>query len=866
MRILICVLLAVALSLGAVPRLVYGSYGAGQPQGMPQGQSAPKASALQAAPRTQTLSREFTSFAGVEARAESIAALGALVLVAQREGDFPSLLSSLSEKRRESRALQDELLALMEGMDPNLARRGGDLAAFLVEPPNLSQPTRVKETLRVVLPFIQTIPESLPTFGTFCLAAGLMLRENGQNALAGRYFEKASRTHFPLSGHALYLAVESAGATREADRLIELEKKLGESTAPDYLRKRARLVSGLALLDAGRDREGEEFLESVRKADIGARDRAKVATALGQLYEGRGEIERAARTYVQAFETGTSSDEAVAASRAYLRIVREGKISEDVPTALSAARCLVQAGLRSEAKTVVEKLFHAGKHRLEAGWELGKLNYRTKNYAEAARVFRRVEKLEKSAANSSEASLWVARCERQLSKADLAIELLRRAALVGRHVKYAEAAWELGIELESLGRLKEAAETYELLHQELAEARLGQEAMWRKGLCEYKLGAIAQAQSTFASFLKGKAEDGSHDMALFWMLKCSVERGSPVSSAGLGNEKARSDSLYGLLLENVLRTAGVRNPGGENGGSNPGSDTRLDRRVRKEFFRIPWIDWHLAPPDSTIPALVGSSRAYSAPSLDALRLPPSDVAKLELSEGLPPEAQTGVLLLGFGLRDLAVDELRACEKKFSGSSDALFLIAQLYWQKGLYRQALSLSDRLLRADQGLDETEKRFLWRILYPICYADVVLSESRAQAVDPFLVLAVMKNESTFDPGAVSSAGARGLMQLMPQTAGAIAAYLGEDTRGLDLRDPELNLRYGVWHLGRLIGKYSDSVVTALAAYNAGEDNAERWLASTGSTDGFLYMESVSFRETREYIRRVLRDFQVYREIYER
>jgi soluble lytic murein transglycosylase len=102
------------------------------------------------------------------------------------------------------------------------------------------------------------------------------------------------------------------------------------------------------------------------------------------------------------------------------------------------------------------------------------------------------------------------------------------------------------------------------------------------------------------------------------------------------------------------------------------------------------------------------------------------------------------------------------------------------------------------------------------------------------------------------------------MPATAENIAAYLGEDTEMMDLRNPELNIRYGVWHLGRLMGKYSDSVVTALAAYNAGEDNAERWLASAGATDGFVYMESVSFRETREYTRKVLADLHAYSQLY--
>jgi soluble lytic murein transglycosylase len=842
-------LLAASISLAAVP--AYGIKAARRAEAAGQVVSDQPAREVVRQSTTQQSSRDAPTLSGVEARADSIAALSAFVLVAQREGDFPSLLNSLSEKRRESRALQDEMLQLMDEMDPQLARRGGDLAAFLVEPPNLLQPREAQQALRVVLPFIQTIPESLSTFGTFCLAAGLMLREDGQHALAGRYFEKASRTCFPLAWQALYLAAESAGKSHEVNRLLELEKRLEDPTAPDYLRRRARLVAGLALFEAGRDSKAEELLGSLLKVDLTLGDRTKVAAALGRLYEARGEHGRAARSYAQAFETGTSSQEAVEASRAYLRLLRDGKTSEDVSKTLSAARCFVGAGLRSEARPVLERLFHHGEQRLEAGWELGRLHYRMKNYREAVKVFRALEKLEKRATSSQRASLWIARCERQLSRTDVAIELFRRAALVGKHVTYLEAAWELALELESLGRLKEAAETYELLHRQFPETPLGQEAIWRKGLCQYRLGSIREAQSTFASVLKDKAEGSSHDMALFWMLKCSVEGGIPVPSGELAKERARSDSLYGVLLQGILRMARGDSLSGENIGTG--------KRVRKEMFKIPWIDWHLGEKDS-------ASRAQASRTLDASSLSLPNLVELGFPEGLPPEAERGALLLKFGLRDLALDELRACEKRFSGDGGTLFLIAQLYWRSGLYRQAVSLSDRLLRGYEGLDETEKRFLERILYPVCYADVLLTEGRAQAVDPFLALAVMKRESTFDPAVLSPAGATGLMQLMPETANAIAAYLGEDKRKLDLRDPELNIRYGIWHLGRLMGKYSDSVVTALAAYNAGEDYAEKWTVAASSADGFVYMESVSFRETREYIRRVLADFQKYRELYAR
>lgn len=838
-------------------------------------------------------SQRSITFSSVQARADSIAALSALLLVAQREGDFPFLLKYTAEERIESHAIQHEILLLMDEMDPQLARRGDDLATFLVQPPNLLQAAEAQQTLDVLLPFIQCIPESLSSHGTFCLAAGIMLRETGQHALAGRYFEKASRPGFPLAAHALCLAVESARASREIDRLLGLEKRLKESTAPDYLLKRARLAAALALSEAGRESDAQTSLESLLRGDVSASDRAKAGVALGKLHEARGDYDRAAGNYALAFETGASGEAVVEASRAYLRLVREERIVEDVSKSLLAARWLVRAELRSEARPVLEGLFHRGKLRLEAGWDLARLHYRTKKYAEAAKVFRSLETMGKGTvgsagstggAGSERALLWVARCERQLSKTEIAIALFRRAALVGKRIISLEAAWELALELESLGRLSEAASMYELLHVQFPETRLGQEALWRKGLCEYKRGSIKQAQTTFASSFGGKGQDWIRDAALFWMLKCSAEGGAPVLSAELAKGRPRSDSLYGLLLEGISRIVGEDTLSLEN--------VEIGRRIGKERFKIPWIDSHASRTNSIsrgpakgplvsqeMPATSAGKRPLLkegpvasaektglqvSPELYAPRLSQINPTEAGLSDGLPQDAERGALLLEFGLRDLAIEELHACEKEFSGNGDALFLIAQLYWRNGLYREALSLSERLLKRGQEMEEGKTRFLERIAYPICYADVLLPESRAQAVDPFLVLAVIKRESTFNPRAVSPAGATGLMQLMPETAATIATYLGQDKQKLDLKNPDLNIRYGVWHLGRLIGRYEDSVVTALAAYNAGEDNAERWASAAGSEDGFVYMESVSYRETREYIRQVLTDLQVYRDTY--
>jgi soluble lytic murein transglycosylase len=126
----------------------------------------------------------------------------------------------------------------------------------------------------------------------------------------------------------------------------------------------------------------------------------------------------------------------------------------------------------------------------------------------------------------------------------------------------------------------------------------------------------------------------------------------------------------------------------------------------------------------------------------------------------------------------------------------------------------------------------------------------------LDPAFLAAVIEQESKFDANARSSAGAIGLMQLQPATAQGIAKYTGGSKFVVaDLDDPELNVRYGAWYLHHLLQKYGGNQRLALAAYNAGQDNVDRWRAAG---------EDIQFAETRAYVARVEKLEDIYRRAY--
>ena len=142
--------------------------------------------------------------------------------------------------------------------------------------------------------------------------------------------------------------------------------------------------------------------------------------------------------------------------------------------------------------------------------------------------------------------------------------------------------------------------------------------------------------------------------------------------------------------------------------------------------------------------------------------------------------------------------------------------------------------------------------RLRYPLRYETIVRAHARNYDLDAALVAAVIYQESKFRPNARSASGAIGLMQLLPSTARGIALRTG-GTRFVvrDLYDPELNVRYGSWYLRHLLDRYGDERL-ALAAYNAGQRNVDRWLRDGGHLE---------FPETRRYVERVDYLKHVYR-----
>lgn len=193
--------------------------------------------------------------------------------------------------------------------------------------------------------------------------------------------------------------------------------------------------------------------------------------------------------------------------------------------------------------------------------------------------------------------------------------------------------------------------------------------------------------------------------------------------------------------------------------------------------------------------------------------------------------------------------------------DRLLATADAFRSRDLASRAIRLAWRAV--DRGALSDARTY--RLLYPIVHQEALMAEAQARDVDPSFAAALIRQESMFTPGATSPAGARGLMQLMPDVGRTVA-------RGLrfPVWDPvllyqaDVNVQLGMAHLEELMGRY-DQPVKVLAAYNAGASRVERWSTKLGVGDPELFTERIPYTETRDYVRIIQRNQDFYRSLYD-
>ncbi|MGH7961650.1 MAG: tetratricopeptide repeat protein [Candidatus Binatia bacterium] len=367
-----------------------------------------------------------------------------------------------------------------------------------------------------------------------------------------------------------------------------------------------------------------------------------------------------------------------------------------------------------------------------------------------------------------------------------------------RHNRAAEAWYALGRIFQESKEDERAAAAFQRLATLFPDNALAREGRWRQGWMAYRRGDFQQAENVFAALARSAPDAPEGESALYW--------------------QARSAEKLGLREK---ATQGYRT---------------LLQRYPDGYYAL-WAEKRLqvTPP----PLDPGAARAVSPPSL-----PP----RFDRHHRRSQELQA------LGLLSLARRELDV--GKEGAPLDATltrFLLAE-YSRLDGHAAALRLAVSLDRKDPGN--------WRrYLFPHAYWDLVSTQAQQKGLDPYLVLALIRQESLFDPDAVSPAQAYGLMQLLPATA---ARMTGSSPGVSSLTTPAFNIQAGTTYLRQLLDLYDNNLIMAVAGYNAGEKAVDKWRARYPGLAPDEFAESISYRETRNYVKLVLRNYRTYQRLY--
>lgn len=405
------------------------------------------------------------------------------------------------------------------------------------------------------------------------------------------------------------------------------------------------------------------------------------------------------------------------------------------------------------------------------------------------------------------------------------------------HRRAPEALWEAAQLLEDLGDHAPAAEAYLDCYSRYPDSDYAPRSLFRSGLSSYQLGEMDAAIIAWEMLLGAYPDSSYRPAALLWLGKLRLAREEPeaASAAFAGAGEADPLGYYGLR----------------------GADLAADP-FSSSFPPAPYA------PDHDAAASQVEAEEWLAGWLGL----EGDDNLGELSPYLAadPRLQRGLGLWRLGRFEEAKWELEDLRHAATSDGLAQYQLSLLFRDIGLYRSSILCAVRVVYLSPAETVLQApAFIARLAYPTYYEHLALQNARLSDLDPLLVFALIRQESLFESLATSHAAAHGLMQVIPPTGAQIASELGWPSgyKTVDLYRPYVSLRFGTYYLAQQRDRFDGRLDAALAGYNGGPGNAQRWLESAGD-DPDLFLELIEFSETRSYLQLIKEHFTIYRALY--
>jgi soluble lytic murein transglycosylase len=380
-----------------------------------------------------------------------------------------------------------------------------------------------------------------------------------------------------------------------------------------------------------------------------------------------------------------------------------------------------------------------------------------------------------------------------------------------------DALYAIGRIHESTGRNDLALGSFGALARRYRRSSVADEGRWRIGWIRYRGRQWLAAAGAFSRFAAETRSPRLRNEATYWQARALERAGRVGAAQRLYHDvvdRAPAD-YYAMWAERRLGLAsGVLSP----------------------WQVEPVASLALAEVENDLPVL------QPAASLDTFHFSRWDELKAA------------------GVYSLAREELAAIEREHRDDTVTLRALLRAYQDVDGFAAAQRLLRRL-GDDAGLSDSKRQ---RLLYPLAFWSIVRREAQDDSVDPLLVEAVMRQESLFDPEAKSPANAYGLMQVLPDTATRLAAANNRAVDPLALFQPDLNIDFGTRYLSGLLARFGGDVLKAVAAYNGGEAAMAKWQRRFADLEPDELIESISYRETRDYVKRVVTNYRTYQRLY--
>ncbi len=428
-----------------------------------------------------------------------------------------------------------------------------------------------------------------------------------------------------------------------------------------------------------------------------------------------------------------------------------------------------------------------------------------------------------------EANYAIAKHLWNLNRDSEAVEYFKKVLQMKPESHWAlDSHFMLGRLFEGNKKFKKASKHYGQLARASGSSEYKEKAAWRLGWIPYQQGRFEEAAKGFQENLKRFPKGDLEEQNRFWLAKSYLQldrQSEGVKALAELNQKFPY-SYYGLRAGELLANGKYRVPA-----TDPKSP-----KIQKTNYLSKEAE-PVEPP-----------RALS----------PKDRFHLN-------RAQEMVSLRMF--KDAAF-EIRFVERHTKKNLSGVLWLADLYNASQAYSETVRL---LYMYKNFISKSKEKDLslqfWRSLYSLSYSSSIQRHADKNKVDPYFVRGLIQQESLFDTHALSPAGARGLMQIMPKTGQRLVnTYTKTDHFVEDsLYDPELNIQLGIKYLSELINEFGDNKPYLLISYNAGPHTLRRWQRRFRNLkDEDVFVESIPYPETRKYIKKVMRNYGIFRTIY--